>query len=227
MSLARAARHRLTHNLGWKLASLGLASLLWLAYVGDPELVTMASVPVLYRGLAPEFVLVSGAPDDLRVELMGPSAKLTRAALSEAAALLDLSGVQRPGEQTFTLSRESMSLPSGVMFLRAVPAQLRIEFDRFETKDVPVRLRTAGEPAAGYRVASSQILPAQIRIRGPQARLDQTFAAETDAVDITGFYKDSEIRVNTFVTDPRVQLESPPSVTVKLRVARADGSGPP
>ena len=210
---------RLTHNLGWKASSLFLAVLLWVAYVGDPELVTMQAVPVLYRGLSPG-LLVSGTPEDLRIEVRGPSGKLTGSGLAEAAVILDLSVVQQPGERTFTLSNADLNLPTGVAFLRAVPGQLRLQFDRIQIKEVPVRLRTTGQPAPGYQVAQSEIVPKQLRIRGPEARVQQTFAAETDAIDISGWKQGSEVRVNTFVTDPRVQLDSPAMVTVKIDVER-------
>ena len=217
----RRVTHNFTHNLGWKLASLGLASLIWIAYVGDPELVTMQAVPVLYRGLPPELLVVSGAPDDLRIEVRGPSGKLTRSALSEVEAVLDLSAVRQPGEQTFTLSSENLNLPTRVVFLRAVPGQLRLQFDRIQVKDVPVRLRTTGEPAPGYHVAQSEIVPSQLRIRGPEARVQQTSSAETDAIDVSGWKQDGEVRVSAFLADPRVQLDSPSIVTVKLKLERS------
>ena len=92
--------------------------LLWLAVAGEPELVAIQSVPVLYRNLPPTLLLLSDAPDQVRAELRGPSGRLTRAALSDAFAQLDLAGVVIPGDQTFTLSAADFSLPQGVRFVR-------------------------------------------------------------------------------------------------------------
>src|SRR5262249_12078786 len=105
---------RLTHNLGWKLGSLGLAVLLWLAGEGQPECLPIRNMPILYRNLRRDLILASDAPADVRAELRGAAGKLTQSALSEVYLALDLSTVTAPGEQTFTLSSADFSLPQGV-----------------------------------------------------------------------------------------------------------------
>jgi len=205
------------HNFGWKLASLILAILLWVAVVGQPELVTIQAVPVLFRNL-PQGLLVSDAPDSVRAELRGPSGSITTASLTEVFASLDLSGVTGPGEQTFTLSAAEFSLPQGVTFLRANPSQLRLRFDRALVRDVPVSIRLQGTPPAGFRIAGQQITPQQLRISGPEGQVTAIRSAETDSIDVTNMTKTTEVKVNAFVANARVQFESPPVVTVRLAI---------
>ena len=57
---------------GGSWASLVLAMLLWFAIVGEPELVTTHTVPILYRNLPPDLLIGSDAVDQVRVELRGP-----------------------------------------------------------------------------------------------------------------------------------------------------------
>jgi hypothetical protein len=47
----KRALHVITRNLGWKLLSVALAVLLWITVEGEPELVTVQSVPVYYRNV--------------------------------------------------------------------------------------------------------------------------------------------------------------------------------
>src|ERR1700733_14467150 len=103
----------LTRNLGWKLLSVLLAALLWIAVEGEPELVTVQSVPVFYRNVEPDLALVSSPPATVRVELRGPSDVLGRDNLSSVALLLDLAGVTEPGEKAFPISRTNVNLPAG------------------------------------------------------------------------------------------------------------------
>jgi hypothetical protein len=215
---------RLTRNFGWKLASLALAVLLWSAVVGEPELVTVQAVPVLYRNLPHGLLLLSDTPGDVKAELRGPSGRLTRATLAEVFAALDLSGVAAPGEQTFTLSAADFSLPQGVAFLRAVPSQLRLSFDRMLAKDVPVQIRLKGTPPAGYRVTSQASTPGVLRISGPESRVTTVQTAETDAIDVGGMTHEVDLKVNAFVVDPRAQLQSPPLVTVKITIEKIEGA---
>jgi YbbR domain-containing protein len=204
------------HNFGWKLASLLAAVMLWVISVGKPELVTIQAVPVLYGNLPKGLLVVSDAPDSVRVELRGPT--LTRSDLENVFASLDLSGVAGPGEQTFTLSSKEVSLPQGVVFLRAVPSQLRLRFDRGMTRDVPVTIRLQGMPPAGYRIAGQQIIPGRLSVSGPEELVKSIASAETDLIDVSGMIRTTETKVNAFVAERRVQFESSPVVTVRLSI---------
>ncbi len=212
---------RVTHNLWWKLFSLLAAILLWYAVEGEPELVTSRAVPVYFEGLPADLLLTTDLPASVRVELRGPSGKLSPTSLSDTAIRLDMSPVTAPGERTFTLSRENVNLPPGVTFLRAAPSQLRLAFDRASTKDVPVEIRLAGGPPAGFRIVSQEVSPGILRVTGPEDRVKRVVMAHTDAIDLSAATADATIRVNTFVEDSQVRLESSPIVTVKLTIRKA------
>src|SRR5262245_47199357 len=130
----------LPKNLGWKLGSLLLAVLLWIAATAEPDIVTERNVPVPYRNLRSQF-LVSDAPQRMYADLSAPSGRLTTSNLSDAIATFDLRDIDTPGERTFTISSANMDLPTGVTFLQAYPSQLRLRFSRLATKDVPVEIR--------------------------------------------------------------------------------------
>jgi YbbR domain-containing protein len=120
----------LTHNLGWKLLSVLLAVLLWVAVEGEPELVTLQSVPVFYRNVESNLALVANAPGNIRIELRGASDVLSRDNLASVAVLVDLAGLTEPGEKAFPISRANLTLPAGVRFVRADPPELKLHLDR-------------------------------------------------------------------------------------------------
>ena len=198
--------------------------LLWFAVAGQPELVAIQSIPVLYRNLPPVLLLLSDAPDQVRAELRGPSGRLTRATLSDAFAAVDLAGVRLPGDQTFTLSASDFSLPQGVRFVRAVPSQVRLRFDRILSKAVPVELQLKGHPPDGYIVAAESIEPQTLNVAGPESGVSAIRAAQTDPVDLSALTQTVELKVNAFVSEPRAQFESPPVVTVRLTIEKSENS---
>jgi hypothetical protein len=218
----RVLLRRLTHNVGWKLASLGVAVLLWLAVEGQPELVTVQQIPILYRGLPDGLVLGADAPGEVKAELRGPAGKLNQAALSEVYVAVNLEDVAAPGQQTFTLSNSDFSLPQGVTFLRAVPSQVQLSFDRIRSREVPVELRLTGQVPHGYRLARQEVSPARLRITGPERRINAVESAETDPIDLTSLVETTQLAVNAFIPDPRVQFETPPEpvVTVTLFIEK-------
>jgi YbbR domain-containing protein len=211
----------ITHNFGWKAGSLLLAVALWFAIVGEPELVTTRAVPILYKNLPGDILIGSDAIDVVRLELRGPSGRLTTGALSDLAVTLDLANVSGPGERTFTLSDNDLHLPQGVTFLRAIPSQLRLRFGRRKTKDVPVEVRFSAPPPSGFKVIRQEAVTDVLRISGPEHRVDAVLSAETDAIDLSAVTQSSEIHVNTLVADPQVWLESAPAVTVKLTIEKS------
>ena len=209
-----------TRNFGWKLGSLTLAVLLWFAILGEPELVTTHSAPILYKSLPEGLLIGRDALDQVRVELRGPSGKLTPDHLAEMAVLLDLSDVKGPGERTFTLSDADFHLPQGVAFLRSVPSQLRVRFAKLVSREVPVNIRIDAPPAAGYRILHQESVPATLRIAGPEGPVNSIASAETDAIQLSGVTASREIKVNAFVADPQVHFETSPVVTVRLTIEK-------
>jgi hypothetical protein len=210
----------ITRNFGWKLGSLALAVLLWFAILGEPELVTTHATPILYKSLPQGLLIGSDALDEVRVELRGPSGKLSPDRLSEMAVLLDLSEVKGPGERTFTLSDADFLLPQGVTFLRSVPSQLRVRFSKLVSREVPVDIRVYAPPPTGYRIVHQEAVPDKLRIAGPEGRVTAVPSAQTDAIDLSGTTANREIRVNAFISDPQVRFEVSPVVTVKLTIEK-------
>lgn len=197
-----------------------MAVLLWIAIDGEPVLVTTHAVPILYKNLPRDLLIGSDAIDQVRVELRGPSGRLTEASLSDLAAVLDLSSIKGPEERTFTFSEADFHLPAGVTFLRAIPSQLQVRFGRRKTKDVPVQVRFGASLPDGYEIVRQEIAPATIRIAGPERRVNAIAGVQTDAIDLSGITGRAEIRVNAFVADPQVWLESSPAVTVTVTVEK-------
>jgi hypothetical protein len=219
MEWSRAVK-LITRNLGWKLGSLTLAVLLWFAILGEPELVTTHTAPILYKNLPHGLLIGPDALDQVRVELRGPSGKLSLDLLSEMAVLLDLNDVKGPGERTFTLSDADFHLPQGVTFMRSVPSQLRVEFAKLFSREVPVNIRIYAPPPAGYRIVSQEVVPDRLRIAGPEGRVTSVLSAETDAIDLSGITATSEIKASAFISDPQVRFEVSPVVIVKLIIEK-------
>lgn len=213
-------RTLLIENFWWKVLSLGLATMLWFAFVDEPELVTSHSAPILYKNLPRDLEIGADVPEGVHLELRGPAGHLSPAALQELAVTLDLSGVQSPGERTFTVSGGTMQLPPDVALLRAVPSELRLRFDRLLSRDVPVQIRFAGPPADGYFVEKQEVKPDRLRIIGPENRVAAMGSAQTDAIDIGHVVGEMQFRVHAYLSDPQVRFEASPVVSVRITVRK-------
>jgi YbbR domain-containing protein len=211
----------LVSNLGWKLLSLALAVLLWLTFASAPEVATSLAVPVEFQHIPAELEIVSNLPERVQLQVQGAAGKLDALDLSAISVVLNLSDVRSPGQRTFTLDSHNVRLPLGVRLIRAVPGQLRVEFERRASAEVPVRVRFSGPPPHGYHVRRFEVHPAKLTVLGPESRVRQVEYAETDPVELEPKAGEQEHRVNAFVREPQVRFATPPLVRVKVLLEAA------
>src|SRR5579872_2502873 len=207
-------------NLGWKLISVLLAGLLWLAFSSAPLVVTTHTAPIVYNNLASGWMVAGNSPETVHLELRGPAGRLTVSNLAETVVRFDLASVESTEDRTFTISESNLNLPPGVSFLRAVPSQLRLHLARLAQKEVPVDVRFSGALPAGYQLTGQSISPEQLRIGGSDTRVNSVNQVQTDPIDLHSLTQSGDYRVDAFVDDPQVHFESPPQVTVHLTIER-------
>ncbi|MDQ6665204.1 MAG: CdaR family protein [Acidobacteriota bacterium] len=212
----------LTANLGWKLLSLTLAVAIWLAVASEPEVSTVVSVPVEYKDSPANLAISSQITDSVNLETRGPSGRLGEIRASKLAVILDFSKVLHPGERTFTISRANTNLPRGVRLVRAIPAQLRFDFEQRVTRAVPVVVRFTGKLPSGFRLGGVHAVPDKLRIEGPETRVNRVATVATDPLYLGSITGDSTMRVSTFVEEPQVWFRDSPEVTLKIRVSKSD-----
>ncbi|MBI2680168.1 MAG: YbbR-like domain-containing protein [Candidatus Solibacter usitatus] len=114
-----------TQNLGWKLGSLVIATLLWISVSNEPELSTFQSVPVEYKQMPEDMEIGSSVDETVRLELRGPSGRLRDLRDAKLAVVLDFSGVSKAGDRTFAIDERNVSLPRGIRLVRAIPGRLQ------------------------------------------------------------------------------------------------------
>jgi YbbR domain-containing protein len=204
------------HNFGLKLLSLAVAIVLWVVIVGDPEMMTSISAPIQYKNLPKDLELASEIPENVHLELRGPASKLATILEERTAVVLDLASQPSPGERTFTIRQMDVNLPSGVSLARVVPAQLRLRFERREQRDVPVQVRFAGPPAAGYRVVRTEVSPERRTVTGPESRVNRIEFVETDQIDLSAVVSEAEFHVYCNTSDPLVTFDDTRMVSVKV-----------
>jgi YbbR domain-containing protein len=209
-------------NVGWKLLSLLLAFLLWIAIAQEPELTTSISVPILFRNVPQGLEVATENPiDQAHLEIRGPSGRLTATNLAQVAVVFNLSSLQ-PGERTFTIRDNTVwGLPLGVVFSRAIPSQISLHFEHQITKDVPVEPVYEKPPAPGSAVVNYRFVPPIVRIRGPQERVQDVDHVTTDPIDLTRMRSKIGLRVHVRVPDQQIRLDSSAAVVFFATIERA------
>jgi len=208
-------------NIWWKLLSLAAAAVIWALVATEPELSTFASTQVEYKNLPSDLEIDSQPLTTVLLELGGPSGALRD--IGEAgfrpAVILDMSAAA-PGGRTFAIEDGAVKLPRGVWMVRAIPSQVRFDFEPRAESEAPVTVPIVGEGANGYVIASQRTVPSQLAIVGPASHVARIARAGTDPVDVSHAVGTVEYHVNASVNDPYVRFESSPQVEVVITMKK-------
>jgi YbbR domain-containing protein len=208
------------HNFSLKLLSLAVAVLLWMAVTRDPVAEVALNVPIEFHN-APEHLEISSETiPQVQVRVRGPVRAVRDLSAAEVHAVIDLANVQ-PGERTYDLSPARIHVPDGVQVVQAVPAQVRISFDRRESRQVEVKPRVIGTFASGYRIEQVTALPQSVTIVGPATHVRGVETAITDPVDASGVVGTATFVTHAYVSDPLVRLANPTPIRVTVTTAKS------
>ena len=185
-----------------KVLSLLLAVILWV-YVSNeqknPQAERELDVNLEVAGLAPDYMITGGLPENVRIIVQGYNNRLTAMSASDFRAQVIV-----PAETTGLVTLPVLvSSPSG-LHVQVQPAVVGIYIDTFMEKTVPVVVSVQGAASPGYTAESPQPRPATVKVRGnkqavggveqvyaviniesAQYRIEQSLTLSTDAAGVS------------------------------------------
>jgi len=212
--------HVIFRNIGWRILSLGLAALVWIAIHREPVIFSILAAPVQYKNAPSELEISSEIVETVDVETRGPAELLRNLSEKRVAVVLDFSSVREPGERTFSISRQNTNLPRGVELVRVIPSQLRFVFEGRITRKIPVDPQVSGTLPNGLRLVSAVSSPRDLAIIGPESKVLRVTQLRTDPVSLTGLTEDRNVRVTAYLPNAQLRFKDPPEVTVKVSVSK-------
>ncbi|MFP4057469.1 MAG: YbbR-like domain-containing protein [Candidatus Brocadiia bacterium] len=226
------------HNLDLKIAALLLAAVAWY-YVATGGLVErrFEAVPVRVVELPPDVAVLRIDVPEVSITLKGPRAQLdllegrdlvVAIELGEASvdrsAALDVSvRVGGPNTRIAAAGGRAARLSGNIRLLAAEPDAVTLTLNSVTAKDLPVKVRLTGDPAAGFQVRPS-VVPEKVRVRGPARLMESLREIPTEPIPIDGLRESFRLRARLqqeVVLRGRgpVSIRSePPTVNVALDV---------
>jgi len=189
-----------------KVVSLGLAYLSWAYVVGRSPAVRFVNAPV--ELVPPEnAVVVDYSPREVRVRLEGDSPQINRLSEQNVYARVLLDENVRPGraQRVPVTEREIQGLPSGVAKEILSPA-VSVTLARKATRTCAVKVRLAGSPPEGHRVARAWAEPDNIEVSGPEDVIKGVEQVWTEPVDAANRKRPFTGRADLIRPDPLLTL---------------------
>ncbi|SFR05216.1 CdaR family protein [Desulfoscipio geothermicus] len=152
------------------------------------------------------------------VAVQGPSKVLEK--INQLGVTVDVTGA------TDTLEREVV-VETGIEGVTANPGRVTVTVPvtALPARDLPVRIRLTGEPAAGYVVSGISAQPSSVQVVARENVLHNLIAVSTMAVDITGITSNVEREVVLILPDGAVSVR-PDRVQIKVQITRLETGQP-
>lgn len=214
----RWARKILLEDWTLKVLAIAITIALWMAVTGQNKPV-MQRMSVQLNFLRPAGMEISNDPPTVvEVVLKGSSAKLDQVG-SRLVATVDISD-QKQGERVIRLSQDrvQISVPAGVSIDSFRPTSVTVRLEPVAESEAQVEVKTEGQVAEGFEVASVTANPATVRLRGPVDHTNNMKRVSTETVSLEGRRESFTVsNVAIGMTDPKIEVLDP-QVEVRIEI---------
>src|SRR5689334_5009868 len=201
-------------NFGLKVLALIIALGLWLAGHRDSE--RAIEVPVEFRNIPQDLMVMDNRIDYVVLRLMGPRTLVSTLDSQTLKLSLDLAGA-KSGSASFPLGADDFNVPRGVAIGRITPPVIHLRLEPVVKRMLPVTVRLSGKPTAGYVIGETAANPRTVSVQGPAEEVRRLLAIETISVDVEDSRSAIKRRVR-LSTDGKPLTLSPDQVDVVVNV---------
>ena len=203
-------------DLGLKLFSLFFAAGLWFfVNAGQKAMERSFQVPVELRNIPSNLIIANPGLSQIEVRAMGPPALLSTVTPDYLKVVLDLEGA-RPGTSTFRLGPDFFNPPRGVRVTRISPSEIHLKLELVAARSLPVKVRFAGKLPSGYKIASVEVTPQSVKVRGPAEEVNRMLVVETEPVELVEGGREQVIREVRLASSDKLLSFSPDRVSVSV-----------
>ena len=206
-----------TKNLGLKFVSLVLAVVLWYMTVGREMAEVGITVPLEMVNFPSNMVVANQVPDGVSVRIRGSVTLTRQMAGRQLRFSLDLADA-KPGQNTFTLSADSLNLPRGLEVTRLAPSTITVELEKLISKKINLLPVIKGEPVAGYIIEDIALEPRTVLIQGPVSVLDKIDILWTEPIDVTQLKESTTLPTQPALPDVSLTLAEKVEIKATIKI---------
>ena len=207
-------------DLSLRLASFALAAGLWFVIAGKQTAERGVVVPVELRNVPRDLELTGDPVNAVDVRVRASPGLINSLEAGKVLATIDLAGAVE-GERIVQLTSDRIQVPFGFRVVKITPSLLTLNLERTERKQIPVRPRVIGRPAAGFEISGVASDPGEVRVAGPRSRVREIESAFTEPVSVEAASASVSEAVGVGLEDPLLRLEGGSRVRVTARVREA------
>ncbi len=195
-----------------KAVALFITITLWLGVTGlrAPVTVRLRNIPLNLR-VSNDIEITNSPVREVDLDITGDKRKIEQLNLRDLVVSLDLTDVQA-GERTVQIAPQNVSLelPTGVRLEEIQPNRIAVKLEAVAERDVTVRAETEGALPENHEIYSRTVLPAKVRVRGPESFIKSLDFVSTEKISLENRREDFAVRqVALNIVNPKVTLLDP------------------
>lgn len=202
-------------DMGKKLLAVVIAISLWLVANLQHDIDKNVNIDINYANLPPGLVIANNPPEKLTVRMRGPRSQLSSATSETMLFTIDLSNLGE-GMSRFDVTTDQIIPPRDVQVTGISPAEIEIDIDKLSDKNVKV-VPSLGALEPGYEIIGEpEIVPSEVKIRGPEGLINKISSITTDPVDLEG--ESSKFTIEVPLRSPYALVKVVGNNTVRVTV---------
>lgn len=154
-----------TQNIVIKILAIIMAIILWMYVMNEqnPPFEAVYTVPLEVRNVAAGYV-VADAPETIKVKIRGPRNVVAGVRAKDFRTFIDAKGLAG-GNHSVAVSA---TLPANVELVELSPDKVQLGLDPVIRRELPVEVRTPGNPAPGFVLGKVTAAQGQVVLEGPK-----------------------------------------------------------
>jgi len=203
-------------DISLKIASVVLATVLWMYLNSEVETVQAFQVPLEVVDVPAGLALTGHLPESVEVRVRASESALIGLSPGRFTARVRMTRARR-GPVVIPLTPEIVRAPFGVDVLSLEPSQLDLTLEELIAREVPIVASIEGVPAVGYELHAHTLTPDKATIEGPESIVRQAAEVLTQTVDIGGAKE--AIETSVMLLPDRAGLLRATPATVRLSLS--------
>ncbi|MGD9136623.1 MAG: diadenylate cyclase [Desulfobacterales bacterium] len=167
----------------------------WFSVSKGVDTLATLEIPVVYMNRDPAMEIIKTSGNTVSLELEGSGALIKSIKPDQVQVRLDLSQ-SKVGPNSFTITRESISLPPGIILKGVTPPVVDVELDILIRKELPIQIDWVGKLPDNLILSDVTVTPQTVEIIGGKRMLEKMSTIYTEKVSLNNLVEKGTITAN-------------------------------
>jgi diadenylate cyclase len=166
----------------------------WFSFAKGMETLTNLEVPLEFINRNARMQILAASDNTVRLHLSGSAALINTIKPDQVRVKVDLTHAVN-GENTFTISRDNITVPPGLRLSRIEPSEVKVQLDFPIARELPIQVDWVGALPKGLIMKMVRVAPDQIKVVGGVHALNPISTVYTERVRLENLKESGQLTV--------------------------------